>query len=234
MSCRFWTAFFAGLLLTANAHGQAPAELRAEAPELEERPAEEWINSKPLKLADLRGQVVVLHFWTFGCINCIHNQPHYKSWHEKFSEKGVTIIGVHTPETDGERNINSVRKSAKDKGLKYPIVIDQDAKTWNTWGNRWWPCTYLIDKNGIVRYRWDGELNWKKTKGESMMRKKIEELLAEPDPKREKSADAKGKKLLKADAPKRDNAEIGVDAQTSGEKDKDKADTPPSKANRGK
>jgi len=93
------------------------------------------------------------------------------------------IIGVHTPETEGEKNVDRVREKAKENGLEYPIVIDNDKQIWNEWDNRWWPSTYLIDKNGIARYRWDGELNWKGQKGEEQMRKKIEELLSEPGPR---------------------------------------------------
>jgi peroxiredoxin len=182
---RIGTTLLAIGLMASNAHAQQPATFKAKAPELEERSDEEWINSKPLKLSELRGQVVVLHFWTFGCINCKHNYPSLKAWHERFSKDGVTIIGVHTPETAREREIENVRKSAKENGLKYPIVFDKDGSTWKTWDNRWWPTTYLIDKNGFVRYRWDGELNWKKTKGEATMRKRIEQLLAEPGPKGE-------------------------------------------------
>ena len=167
----------------AAAGAQQPATFKAQTPELEERSESEWINSKPLKLSELRGQVVVLHFWTFGCINCQHNYPSLKAWQKMFAKRGVTIIGVHTPETAGEREIQNVRKSAEKNGLTYPIVFDKDARTWKTWGNRWWPSTYLIDKNGFVRYRWDGELNWKKAKGAAVMRKKIEQLLAEPGPK---------------------------------------------------
>ena len=172
-------AFFA-MFLGSNAFSQQPATFKAKAPELEERPEEEWINSKPLKLSELRGQVVVLHFWTFGCENCQHNYPALKAWQEKYAENGVTIIGVHTPETPREAKIENVRSSARKHGLKYPIVFDKDGRTWKTWDNRWWPSTYLIDKEGFVRYRWDGEFNWKNSKGEAVMRKKIEQLLAEP------------------------------------------------------
>ena len=108
--------------------------------------------------------------------------PTLKAWQTAFSDKGVTIIGVHTPETDRERQIENVRKSVTKNGLKYPIVFDKDAKIWKSWGNQWWPSTYLIDKQGFVRYRWDGEFNWKKAKGDSIMRKKIEQLLAENNP----------------------------------------------------
>lgn len=199
MQKRIWKSLLAGLLLACPVYGQTANDLKIEAPELEERPAEEWINSPPLELAELRGQVVVLHFWTFGCINCIRNQPHYKSWHEKYSKRGVTVIGVHTPESVGERDIGAVRKSAEEKGLKYPIVIDSDGKTWKTWDNKWWPCTYLIDKNGVVRFRWDGELNWKDTKGEQILRKKIDQLRAEPGPKRVRAKETKRDTIQKRD-----------------------------------
>ncbi len=175
------------LLLASNSivRGQEPVELKVAAPELVERDGDQWINSKPLKLSNLRGQVVVLHFWTFGCINCIHNQPHYKGWHARYAGKGVVQIGVHTPESEGEGDLKSLRKNVKEAGLKYPIVLDGDKRDWDKWGNRWWPCTYLIDKQGVVRYRWDGELNWKETRGERLMRKKIDELLAERGPEKE-------------------------------------------------
>jgi peroxiredoxin len=171
--------------MASVAAAQQPAEFKARPPELEELPAADWINSKPLKLSDLRGQVVVLHFWTFGCSNCQHNMPSLKAWQNRFSKKGVTIVGVHTPETPRERNIENVRRAVAEYGLKYPIVFDQESKIWKAWDNRWWPSTYLIDKQGFVRYRWDGEFNWKNAKGEAVMRKKIEQLLAEPGPKSE-------------------------------------------------
>jgi peroxiredoxin len=132
-------------------------------------------------LPKLRGQVVVLHFWTFGCINCKHNLPALRSWNQKYADKGVTIIGVHTPETAREKQTGNVRRAVEENRSMYPIVLDGDARTWKTWDNRWWPCTYLIDKNGFVRYRWD-EFNWKGETGEAVMRTKIDELLAEPAP----------------------------------------------------
>jgi hypothetical protein len=91
----------------------------------------------------------------------------------------LTVIGIHTPETAGEGRIDQVRKKVKANDMKYPIAVDLDAKTWKGWDNRFWPSVYLIDKKGQVRYRWDGELNWKGIKGEQIMRQKIEELLTE-------------------------------------------------------
>jgi peroxiredoxin len=178
-------ALFLGVLAftsTANAEQPAPAVLHAKAPELQERAAGEWFNSPPLKLADLRSQVVILHFWTFGCINCRHNDAAYKAWHQKFSGEGVTMIGVHTSETEHERDLKRLKKSIDERGLKFPVVVDKDGKTWATWSNRWWPSIYLIDKQGFVRYRWDGELGWKGAKGKAIMEKKIAELLAEEIP----------------------------------------------------
>jgi peroxiredoxin len=182
MNRRTGFAFLLVLSLASFAAAQQPATLKARPPELEERPDQDWINSKPLKLSDLRGQVIVLHFWAFGCSNCQHNYPTLKAWQTAFSDKGVTIVGVHTPETDRERQIDNVRKSVAKNGLKYPIVFDKDAKIWKSWGNQWWPSTYLIDKQGFARYRWDGEFNWNKAKGDLIMRKKIEQLLAEESP----------------------------------------------------
>jgi hypothetical protein len=91
------------------------------------------------------------------------------------------VIGVHTPESADEKKIEKVRKKVKDNGMKYPIAVDGSSKIWQAWGNRYWPSVYLIDKKGVVRYRWEGELNWKETKGEKVMRQKIEELLAEKE-----------------------------------------------------
>lgn len=91
------------------------------------------------------------------------------------------VIGIHTPETDNEAKIDRVRQKVKDNKMAYPIAIDNGGKTWQAWHNEAWPSIYLIDKKGTVRYRWVGELNWGNTKGESIMRNKIEELLAEKE-----------------------------------------------------
>jgi hypothetical protein len=91
------------------------------------------------------------------------------------------MIGVHTPETNEEKKIEKIRKKVKENGMKYPIAVDGSARTWRAWGNRYWPSIYLIDRKGVVRYRWDGELNGKDVKGEKLMREKIEALLAEKE-----------------------------------------------------
>lgn len=150
------------------------------APELEDADSKDaWVNSEPLSLAKLRGQVVVVHFWTFSCGNCIHNYPWYKAWQTDFSGKGVTIIGIHTPETEGDRNTEKLRQKVKDNGLLFPILIDSHRQNWDAWGNNVWPSVYLVDRQGRVRYWWYGELKWGGRDGEKLMRSRIEELLGE-------------------------------------------------------
>jgi peroxiredoxin len=158
------------------ADGQQLASMKVSAPDFQ---GIEWINGKPVAMKDLKGKVVVVHFWAFGCINCTHNLPHYAAWHKDFSKKGLSVIGVHTPETAAEKVIESVRRKVQANGMKYPVAVDGSSKTWRAWGNRYWPSVYLIDKKGKVRYRWEGELNWRDVKGEKLMRQRIKELLDE-------------------------------------------------------
>lgn len=142
----------------------------------------EWINSPPLKLEHLRGKVVVLHFYACGCINCIHNYPWYHEWHDRFEDKAVVLIGIHTPETASERESDNVRKKAAEAKFAFPVLIDGKNENWNAWGNSMWPSVYLIDKRGYLRHFWPGELKWGGNDGEKYMRERIEQLLAEPNP----------------------------------------------------
>lgn len=147
------------------------------APDLTEEP--DWINSPPLTSDQLHGKVVALHFYAFGCINCKRNFPWYKDWHESFKDRGLIVLGIQTPETERERIAENVRNAAHENRLEYPIVHDAEKRNWDAWGNSMWPSTYLIDKQGRVRYWWYGELDWKGAGGQDLMRTRIEELLAE-------------------------------------------------------
>lgn len=140
-----------------------------------------WINTEPLDWKRLEGKVVAVHFWAFGCSNCVHNLPHYQAWHEKFADRGLVVLGFHTPETQAERVADSVRAKVAEFQIKYPVAIDGGAKNWDAWATRWWPSVYLVDKRGYVRYWWYGELNWQGAQGEAYLRGKIEALLAEKD-----------------------------------------------------
>ncbi len=138
-----------------------------------------WINSPPLASSDLKGKVVAVHFWAFGCINCIRNYPWYRGWYDSFADDGLVIVGVHTPETQQEREVDRLQKKVKEANFKFPVAVDNKLEIWNTWGNTMWPSVYLIDKQGYIRYWWYGELNWQGAKGEEIMRARIEQLLAE-------------------------------------------------------
>ncbi len=153
-------------------------QVACRAPQLEGVTA--WINSSPLTLAQLRGRVVVVHFYAFGCINCIRNLPHYNGWRERFAGQDVAIIGIHRPETRAERDIGKVREKSIAAGIMYPVAVDNDSRNWDAWANRVWPSVYLIDKAGFVRYWWYGELNWQGTQGEQWMRDRIAALVAAP------------------------------------------------------
>ncbi len=138
-----------------------------------------WIQGGPLKLSELRGKVVAVHYYAFQCINCRRNFPHYKAWHDDFKDKDLVIIGIQTPETSAERSLERVTQAAKNDGIEYPVLLDSKGSNWNTWSNTMWPTVYLIDKKGFIRRWWQGEMNWQGTPGEQQMRQTIETLLAE-------------------------------------------------------
>jgi peroxiredoxin len=138
-----------------------------------------WLQSEPLTLGQLSGKVVVVHFFAFGCINCIHNYPSYRKWQEELTSQNVVLIGIHTPETTAEHNAETLARKLKEEKLTFPVLVDNDLANWNAWGNNVWPAVYLIDKQGYFRSFWPGELNWEGRDGEGQMRKQIEKLLAE-------------------------------------------------------
>ncbi len=139
-----------------------------------------WINSKPIKLSELKGKVTAVHFYAYGCGNCVRSLPYYNDWRKQFNADSFAIVGIHRPETDRERDIESVKQKAIGAQVEHPIAIDNDSLAWNAWGNHTWPTTYLIDKQGHVRYWWYGELNWQNNGSEQYLRKLIQSLLREP------------------------------------------------------
>jgi len=116
-----------------------------------------WINAEPFKLSELRGKVVLVDFWTYSCINCIRTQPYLNSWHEKYADKGLVIVGVHTPEFEFEKDYDNVVAAVEDAEIKYSVVQDNDYITWRAYNNRYWPRKYLIDAEGNIRYDHIGE-----------------------------------------------------------------------------
>ena len=135
----------------------------------------EWINSEPFTLSDQMemGKVVLVDFWTYTCINCIRTMPYLRDWHEKYADKGLVILGVHTPEFEFEKVFNNVAEAVEGFGLKYPVVQDNDFGTWNAFSNRSWPAKYLIDVNQTIRYTHFGEGAYDET--EAAIRELLEE-----------------------------------------------------------
>ena len=135
----------------------------------------DWINSGPLKLNDLRGRVVLVEFWTFGCINCRNTLPFVKSWNDRYREKGLTVIGVHSPEFDEERDVEQLRREVSSLGIHYPVVTDNDYKTWNAYKVEAWPTVFLLDKQGRIRWMRVGEGDYDEAE------RLIQKLLAEKE-----------------------------------------------------
>lgn len=141
----------------------------------------EWLNAKPLKMADQKGKVVVVHFWTNGCVNCVHNYPHYRAWQDKYKDaKDFLLVGVHTPEFDAEKDAARIKERMAKHKLTFAVAVDNGGANWKAWGNRYWPCVYVVDKTGHVRNYWEGELG---DDGAKKFTARIDELLAEPAPK---------------------------------------------------
>jgi cytochrome c biogenesis protein CcdA/thiol-disulfide isomerase/thioredoxin len=116
-----------------------------------------WINSPPLQLTELKGKVILIDFWAYSCINCIRTLPYLKDWYNKYHDKGLVIIGVHTPEFDFEKNIANVQRAVKHDGILYPVALDNQFVTWRNFNNLYWPALYLINRQGDVVYRHFGE-----------------------------------------------------------------------------
>ena len=116
-----------------------------------------WLNSQPLSNAQLAGKVVLIHFWTYTCINWLRTLPYVRAWSEKYKDQGLVVIGVHTPEFEFEKNVENVLEAIKGLKVEYPIAIDNDFEIWDAFKNEYWPALYLVDANGRIDYRKFGE-----------------------------------------------------------------------------
>ncbi|TLX88415.1 MAG: thioredoxin family protein [Thaumarchaeota archaeon] len=132
-----------------------------------------YINTNQTKLSDLKGKVVLVDFWTYSCINCIRTLPYLVDWNQKYSDKGLVIVGVHSPEFEFEKNIDNVKQAVARFGIKYPVLLDNDHETWNAFQNSYWPRKYLVDSDGFIRYDHIGEGGYAETENA------IKSLLAE-------------------------------------------------------
>ena len=171
-------------LLLAAIHPRLPIE--GELPPL--GGATGWLNSQPLTAAGLRRQVVLVDFWTYTCINWLRQLPYVRAWAEKYKDQGLVVIGVHAPEFAFERNVDNVRRAAKDMRVDYPIAIDNDYAIWSAFNNRYWPALYFVDAQGHVRHHHFGEGEYEQSE---MV---IQQLLAEA------GIDGSGHELVSVDA----------------------------------
>jgi thiol-disulfide isomerase/thioredoxin len=130
-------------------------------------------NNQPIHLANYKGKVVLIDFWTYSCINCIRTIPYLNDWYSKYADKGFVIIGVHSPEFEFEKNYDNVKTAIQKFGIMYPVVLDNNLGTWNAYGNQYWPRHYLIDAQGYIREDHIGEGGYAETE------KTIQSLLAE-------------------------------------------------------
>jgi thiol-disulfide isomerase/thioredoxin len=132
-----------------------------------------WLNSQPLTAESLRGKVVLVDFWTYTCINWLRTLPYVRAWTEKYKDRGLVVIGVHTPEFEFEKNAGNVRRAAKDMGVTYPIALDSDYAIWRAFRNHSWPAIYAVDAQGRIRHHHFGEGEYERAE---MI---IQQLLAE-------------------------------------------------------
>lgn len=162
----FWFVLVAAALVPVQAKtsDQMPDPVSATA---------QWLNSPPLTSKDLRGKVVLVEFWTYGCINCLHTLPYVKAWSAKYRQNGLLVIGVHTPEFAFEKDRGNVERAVRDLGIIYPVVMDNQYEIWNAYKNTYWPAQYLMDAHGRLRHQHSGEGGYQETE------RMIQILLAE-------------------------------------------------------
>jgi cytochrome c biogenesis protein CcdA/thiol-disulfide isomerase/thioredoxin len=151
-------------IAAGSAAVQAEARAASDLPVIGRAPefqgTQQWFNTpggQPLTMAGLRGQVVLIDFWTYTCINCIRTQPWLNAMYDRYGDKGLTIVGVHTPEFPFEKDAGNVEDAIKRAGIEYPVVQDNDYTVWNAYGNQYWPAEYFVDADGNVRYAHFGE-----------------------------------------------------------------------------
>ena len=157
----------AAVAAPAFTHAAGPAVQAATLPDFGAAPEftgiERWLNSEPLTLAQLRGRVVLVDFWTYACINCIRTLPHVNRWAELYTPQGLTVVGVHTPEFPFERTTRNVEVAMRRHGVKHPVAQDNRYGTWKAYSNQYWPAAYLIDAQGRIRYKHFGEGEYDRT-----------------------------------------------------------------------
>jgi hypothetical protein len=119
--------------------------------------ATEWVGSEPLGPADLRGHVVLVNFRTWTCINWLRQEPYVRAWSQAYRDDGLIVLGVHTPEFSFEHDVDGVRRAVEERGIDYPVLVDNDYAVWSAFANRYWPALYFVDADGLIRDEHFGE-----------------------------------------------------------------------------
>jgi thiol-disulfide isomerase/thioredoxin len=135
-------------LLVANAEGGAAPEFVG---------IDQWLNSGPLTIAGLRGKVVLVDFWTYGCINCVRTLPHVTRLYDMYKTKGLVVVGIHTPEFPFEKSTANLQAAIQRHGIRYPVAQDNAFATWNAYRNQYWPAQYVVDRSGRIVFAHAGE-----------------------------------------------------------------------------
>ena len=149
-----------------------------------------WLNSHALTPTDLRGKVVLVDFWTYTCINWLRSLPHVRAWADRYKDQGLVVIGVHAPEFPFERDVDNVRRAAKEMRVDYPIAIDNDFAVWRAFDNHYWPALYIIDAQGRVRHHQFGEGGYEAS--ERIIQQLLEDAGHEGADRRLAAVDARG------------------------------------------
>lgn len=126
-------------------------------------PNVQWLQGGPLRMSDLRGRPVLIDFWDYTCVNCIRTLPYVKEWHRRYTEHGLTVVGVHAPEFSFAREGSNVLRFVRANDIQYPILLDNDYAVWQAYANRYWPAKYLVDREGFLRYVKYGEGGYDET-----------------------------------------------------------------------
>jgi thiol-disulfide isomerase/thioredoxin len=122
-----------------------------------------WLNSEPLTAEGLRGRVVLVDFWTYSCVNWLRTLPYVRAWHERYGDDGLLVVGAHAPEFGFEHELDNVQRAARELGVDYPVVIDNDFTIWRAFENHYWPAVYLVDRDGQVGFHHFGEGAYQET-----------------------------------------------------------------------
>ena len=167
------------LVLAWPTSGNAEMQLDRPLPAFTHTDAASWLNSPPLSVADLRGQVVLLDVWTFGCWNCTGSIPWLQKVEKTFAGQPFRIVGIHTPEFSNERDPRQVAAHVRSLGVEGAVMMDNDQAYWKALENQYWPAFYVVDKKGRMRALYVGETHAGQAQAQEI-ETRIRMLLAEP------------------------------------------------------